>query len=173
MMGGHSRLYKVEQTQQIFCIRVHSGKPRGFLSYNVWLRLVGRLKPLEIEISCRLQRKYIASSRWIYLVWTRCCNHPIRPAIQSNLLSWISLCKWITFSVLQACRPVQVTLCVCVYGCFPAQPAWTQTYCRWAMTPPCTWLTSHHSHFPLHLKCLSGKEKITPKQIRHNINSLR
>ncbi len=154
MMGGHSRLYKVEQTQQIgiFCIRVHSGKPRGFLSYNVWLRLVGRLKPLEIEISCRLQRKYIASSRWIYLVWTRCCNHPIRPAIQSNLLSWISLCKWITFSVLQACRSVQVTLCVCVW----------MFSCAACMDPD---ILPVSNDSPLHLVDLSSLPFSTPSQV--------
>lgn len=83
----------------------------------------------------------------------------------------MSLCEGMTFSALLVSLPIQVS--VCAYGCvFPVLPARTQTYRRRAMSPHCTWLTSHHSHFPLDLKCLSRKEKITPKQIRHNINSL-
>lgn len=56
MMGGHSRLYKVECSQQtgISCMRFLSGKPERFLFHNVRLRLVVRQKLLEIEISCRI-----------------------------------------------------------------------------------------------------------------------
>lgn len=56
MMGGHSKLYKVEDSQQtgISCMRFLNGKPVKFLFHNVRLRLVGRQKLLEIEISCRV-----------------------------------------------------------------------------------------------------------------------
>lgn len=37
-------------------------------------------------------------------------------------------------------------------------------YCCWAMNRPCTWLTSHCSHFPLYLKCSRKNKKYTPKQ---------
>lgn len=92
-------------------MKAQNSKPKGFLFYHVLLRQVGRQKLLEIEISWRIQRKYIARPCWLCLVLNRCCKLHIGVATQSNLLSQIFQCKGITFSALLVRFPVQVSIC--------------------------------------------------------------
>lgn len=47
------------------CMSFQNGKPLGSLFHHVLLGPVGRQRLPEIEISCRIPRKYIVSSGWI------------------------------------------------------------------------------------------------------------